>query len=238
MKALYETLGIRKGITTFIGAGGKTSTIMQLAKELHGCGKTVIVTTTTKMYMPTKEQMYHVLLDPTEEAIEQAVANAGIIAIGGGEKEGKLQSISEALVGSLVQYADYVLVEGDGSKCRPLKVPLAYEPVIPEDTQQVVIVVGLTCIGLPLNIGCCRYEKAMTLLGITDEAHKITIDDVITFLINPEGLQQGIEGREQVLLINQADCIEEERLKEIKNKIRESYTHPVCYASLREQRWV
>ena len=49
MITLQACLEIEKGIVTFIGAGGKTSAIFQVAKELAAQKKKVIITTTTKM---------------------------------------------------------------------------------------------------------------------------------------------------------------------------------------------
>ena len=52
---LYEALEINieeKNIISFVGGGGKTTSIYTLAKELSKLGKKVVVTTTTHMHMP------------------------------------------------------------------------------------------------------------------------------------------------------------------------------------------
>ncbi|MCD4678214.1 MAG: hypothetical protein K8S18_19810, partial [Desulfobacula sp.] len=46
----------RRGVISLIGAGGKTSLMFCLAKELENSGKTVLTTTTTKIFMPTPDQ--------------------------------------------------------------------------------------------------------------------------------------------------------------------------------------
>ena len=54
-KYLYESLGINineKNIISFVGGGGKTTSIYTLANELSSLGKKVLVTTTTHMHMP------------------------------------------------------------------------------------------------------------------------------------------------------------------------------------------
>ncbi len=52
---LKEALGLRDGeMVSLIGAGGKTTTLLQLAKELRDAGKKVLVTTTTKIFKPSK----------------------------------------------------------------------------------------------------------------------------------------------------------------------------------------
>ncbi|MGL6173173.1 MAG: selenium cofactor biosynthesis protein YqeC, partial [Cellulosilyticaceae bacterium] len=57
MNNLTDCLGIREGIIAFVGGGGKTTTIYTLARELSDQGKKVIVTTTTKMYIPRETEV-------------------------------------------------------------------------------------------------------------------------------------------------------------------------------------
>ena len=48
---ILEVLNIKKGLTSIIGSGGKTSLIYALAEELPAKSK-VIICTSTKMYKP------------------------------------------------------------------------------------------------------------------------------------------------------------------------------------------
>lgn len=54
-KPLYSLLGILPGITAFVGAGGKTSAIFAVCRELRQRGFSVAVTTTTHMFPPPEE---------------------------------------------------------------------------------------------------------------------------------------------------------------------------------------
>ena len=48
---LPDALGVTRGeMVSLIGAGGKTTTLFRLAKELRDQGCKVMVTTTTKIY--------------------------------------------------------------------------------------------------------------------------------------------------------------------------------------------
>lgn len=232
MKQLVECLGIKPGITTFIGAGGKTSAIFQVARELKARNKRVVVSTTTKMYYPNKEQSQVVLIAPSEEEIARNIEEVGAVVIAGGHEAGKITGISEELLQVVVQYADYILIEGDGSKRLPLKVPAVHEPVIPATSKKVVIVVGLASFNQPLEAVCFRVEKAMALLGIA--SHERVNEETLRHLItSPKALQQGIDDKEQVLLLNQVDKIKnEETLDHIIKVIKKAYTYPIISSAL------
>ena len=61
--------------------------------------------------------------------------------------------------------ADLVLVEADGAKRLPVKVPGPAEPVIPGDTDLILCVYGLKALGQKGEKCCFRMEQAKTLLG-------------------------------------------------------------------------
>ena len=128
----------------FTGGGGKTSLILGLAEIFSGQGKRVIVTTTTHMaWEPERPFAEAEDIPGACRLIEQygyviaAHHKAGQPKISGPEKE-----ILEKLPG----FCDLLLVEADGSRRRPLKVPAVHEPVIPAFADMVVGVIGLDCI--------------------------------------------------------------------------------------------
>ena len=129
----------------FTGGGGKTSLILGLAEIFSGQGKRVIVTTTTHMaWEPERPFAEAEDIPGACRLIEQygyviaAHHKAGQPKISGPEKE-----ILEKLPG----FCDLLLVEADGSRRRPLKVPAVHEPVIPSFADMVVGVIGFDCIG-------------------------------------------------------------------------------------------
>ena len=68
---LRTALGLQaNGVVCFVGAGGKTSLMFRLAKELEADGVTVLTTTTTKIHIPTEQQSPHVILGTTARDIE------------------------------------------------------------------------------------------------------------------------------------------------------------------------
>lgn len=149
---------------SFVGAGGKTTTIYTLAKELSSLGKKVIITTTTHMFLPEENGVF----EENQEQLLHQLNHSGIAVVGipcTEEKSlGKMTGVSTAFYRDMKHAADYILVEADGSKRYPIKVPAPHEPVLPEDTDMVVIVGGLSCLNQPLKECCHRWEVASKLL--------------------------------------------------------------------------
>lgn len=161
--ALRINLSSRQTIA-FVGAGGKTTSIYTLAKELSSLGKRVVITTTTHMFLPDDNGV----LEENKELLLKQLNISGIAVAGipCTEKKalGKMSGISTPFYQWIRRVADYILVEADGSKRLPIKVPANHEPVLPDETDMVVVVGGLSCLNQPLNECCHRWELAMELL--------------------------------------------------------------------------
>ena len=63
--------------------------------------------------------------------------------------KGKLKGIDREFIDKIYQkhLFDYIVVEADGSKRRPIKAPALYEPVLPRETTRVVGLIGLDALG-------------------------------------------------------------------------------------------
>ena len=67
---LKEALGLKKGkMVSLIGAGGKTTTLFFLARELWEEGGKVLVTTTTKIFKPAKPHVHKLFLVQDPKAL-------------------------------------------------------------------------------------------------------------------------------------------------------------------------
>ena len=211
-KPLYSLLGILPGITAFVGAGGKTSAIFAVCRELRQRGFSVAVTTTTHMFPPPEEAFGPLLLSPSKDAVCRA-AGRGICAAGGRvDERGKLTGISEEGLLLLQEHFDYVLVEADGSRRLPCKMPGEKEPVIPKEAGAVVGVLGMSALGKPLKGICFRPELAAEKLHVPIDS-PVTPELLAKMALSPEGLQKGVEGRPFSLLLNQRELCQKEAAK-------------------------
>ena len=159
---LAPLLKIEKGITAIIGSGGKTTLLRTLSGELPG---RVLLCTSTHFQgyadLPT-------VLDPTAADLRKTLAAHPIVCAAGRSPTGKLVDCGlpyETLAG----LADFVLVEADGSRQRPLKAHARHEPVIPPCTRQVICVVGLSGLHRPVSEVVHRPELFCSLASCTPE---------------------------------------------------------------------
>jgi len=199
MGSLSEGLGLRaREMISLTGAGGKTTLMFCLARELVLQGKKVITTTTTKILEPSEIESPQLFVsdDETEmrEFVSHHLGKYGHITlakdrIGGG----KLKGISPELADSLwnLYDIDVLIIEADGAAGRPVKAPREGEPVIPSSTTLVVAVLGLDGVGKELNDQNVFQTKRVSKLTGIPEDEKITEEGMALLMTHPEGLFKG-----------------------------------------------
>ncbi len=150
-------------IISVVGSGGKTTLIKKLAEQYRSQGKTVFATTTTHMFIEEDT-----LLTDDADTIIQVLKEKGY-AMAGIRDGIKFKALPEETYAAVCAHADVALVEADGSKQLPLKYPSSTEPVIPDNTDEIVVVCGLNAIGRKAKDVCHRLELVKACLGIEDE---------------------------------------------------------------------
>ncbi len=202
------------GVVSMVGAGGKTSLMFRLAKELSERGDSVLTTTTTRMLMPKPEQSSHVILsDSLDIIIEQSQTllkkNPHVTAAL------ELKYPRKKIVGFNPKIIDeifktklfrWILVEADGAAMKSLKVPAFHEPVIPSSSKWVVGIMGLDVIDKPLNRRWVfRPELFSELTGIgMDE--KVTVESLALSALHQNGILKGSpKSARKIVFLNKAD---------------------------------
>lgn len=156
------TVSKKPFIISVIGAGGKTTCIERIAQEVRRQGKKAAVVTTTHMWIPEK---YSAVGRSWEESVKQ-MKEEGIVYCGlAAESEGKMVFPGQEGYQAICSAADVVLVEADGAKKKPVKFPdWSREPVIPENTDKIILVFGLSALGRPPGEVCHRWTLCRALL--------------------------------------------------------------------------
>ena len=161
---LLQSLGIRPGLTALIGGGGKTTLLYALARQAS-IDSRVIVCTTTHILPP--EHLPCVF--PADEAeIAAALEKSSCICVGTKSTEGKF-SAPGLSVQTLLTLVDFVFVEADGSKQRPLKAHAAHEPVVPAEANQTILVLGASGLNRPICDAAHRPELYAGKLGVSED---------------------------------------------------------------------
>lgn len=199
-------------VVSLVGAGGKTTIMMQLALEQKALSKDVFVTTSTHMYEPVR----YASVDEDEETIIERLKNEHLVIAGVSAKEGKITSLPENIYFSVLREAEVTFVEADGSKRFPAKIPSDKEPVIPAKTTEILVVMGLSSLNMTLKEGCHRHVLAEEFLGKSDE-DRLTENDLakIIWLKYVRPLRDKYPEMRIRCLLNQAD--NDEKLIEAKN---------------------
>ncbi len=214
---LSEALGLgAREMISLVGAGGKTTLMFRLAKELVFDGKRVVTTTTTKIMEPTKEETPFLIVDQDEGAIkrsvyDQLVEQRHITVASERIGSGKLNGISLNCVEALWEFEemDYLIIEADGASGRPVKAPREKEPVIPLKTTTVVAILGVDGLGMELNEkNVFQPERISKLTGIP-MGGRISEEAMAILVTHPEGVFKGSpESSRRVAFLNKVDLQE------------------------------
>jgi molybdenum cofactor cytidylyltransferase len=156
---LRDALNVQRGdVVAFTGAGGKTSAMVRLGRELMREGWRVLATTTTRIGKNELAQFPHSArwqsnLLHGERELATLLDLERLVFVYQETRGDKVIGLPDESVSRLIDEmnADILLVEADGSRRLPLKAPRPYEPVIPRDTTLLVPVAGLDALGLPLD---------------------------------------------------------------------------------------
>ncbi|MBT8351495.1 MAG: putative selenium-dependent hydroxylase accessory protein YqeC [Deltaproteobacteria bacterium] len=236
MITLREALKLDTGgVVSFVGAGGKTSLMFSMARELSNAGESVLTTTTTKILMPSKYQSPHVILsDSVDEVLDKSrdllINNLHISATSKriDPSLGKLKGFDPKVIDKISKAGVFrwILVEADGANRKPLKAPASHEPVIPYSSSWLIGIVGLKCIGKSLNQKWVfRHKLYSQITGLKPE-EPVTEDSVAVALMHKNGIMKNCPSHtNKVVFLNMAD---NERLIEPGRKI----AHILCQSGI------
>ena len=196
-------------VVSLAGAGGKTSTIRRLAWEAVGRGLKVLVVTTTHMARPGAFGVF----DGNAEEIRTVLERRSLAVAGRPAEKGKITFTGWELYKEACSLADLVLVEADGSRRLPLKVPRAGEPVIPDNTDMILCLNGLTSLGKRAE-ECCSGTDALELNAKHKTDWIIQKEDMMTLMKHGYllPLRAAHPGTEVLPVFNQADTPQEAAL--------------------------
>ena len=206
-KSLINALDIdlnKDKVITVVGAGGKTSTIFELGNELSNLNKKTIITTTT--HMKLDKDFLLIDEDFNIENLKKILQKNNLIKIGKKESDYKVKSLDEDTLKRCIDISDFLLIEGDGSKRLPLKAPKDNEPVIIQETDLVIGLIGFDSLDKKIEETCHRPELVSKLLH-KNIKENINIFDLVEIIKNKNGLKKNVNSKYKVI-INKVDKLE------------------------------
>jgi len=152
---LHQALDIARGdVVAFIGAGGKTTTLLNLGHELAEIGWRVAATTTTPIGVEQLDLMPYTLSSgESMPALSMALGEFGFVFIYDHIKANEVYGPGSAFISQMLDAvdSDVLLIEADGADGLPLKAPFDHEPAIPTETSLVVSLASLSVLGQELT---------------------------------------------------------------------------------------
>ena len=215
-------------VTAIIGGGGKSSLMAALGEEYRLRRQTAVMTTTTHI-RPPKENGY---MGDNAAVLSDLLATHRLMTVGTMGEEGKFGP--SPLLEQLPRLADHVIIEADGTKGLPLKVPNEREPVIPAFADSVVAVAGLSALGRPLGKVCHRPELALLRFGFPPE-RIVTPELMAELLTSPMAQRKDVGQRRYLVLLNQMDAAPEDKIAELAERLVQSGVERVVAAALQRR---
>jgi len=216
MISLRKALGLEGGgVVSLVGAGGKTSLMFRIARELTESGDSVLTTTTTKIMWPAQTQSPHVILaDSIDEVLSRArellkeTRHISAVSHQIPPHPEKVKGFPPHAINAFWKSGlfHWILVEADGANRRPLKAPALHEPVIPECSDWVIGLMGLIGVGKALDEEWIfRPELFAKLTGLKVGA-PVTEEAAAASVERKDGIMKGTPDKaRKVIFLNMAD---------------------------------
>lgn len=202
------------GVISFVGGGGKTTTIQKMASTFKNYGAKVLCTTSTAKFKPTEEYYDKIFIG---DIPQDYTPRGGSITVYGEYEEGeKLKSKNIGKIENIIKrnIFDYILIEADGANRKPIKAPADHEPVISNFTTITVGVIGMDCIGENINIIAHRPNLLKKILNVQGE-HILKYNDLVKLALHENGLFKNSIGK-KILFLNKVKETQFPIVKEIK----------------------
>lgn len=190
------------GLVAVVGAGGKKSTIYELASRLDRA----VVTASVRIPIFDQEvARIEVTDDPAATIAANGEWPLGVVPAR--EREDRYLGYDAATVAELATAdVDAVLTKADGARTRMLKAPDEHEPQIPATADTVLPVVSARVVGKPLNESYVhRSERVAAVTGL-EVGEDLTAEHVATLLASECGGLKDVPAEATVVpVVNMAD---------------------------------
>ncbi len=197
-KITQDLIENSKAFISITGGGGKTTTLIGLAKYLKSCGKRVLITTTTKVASPYVLDYCQDVIFNNDDVLTYIPKPSEIVFYAQlSEQENKWRSPNFDVLTKLYPLYDVIISEADGSRGLPIKIHTARDPQIHPLTTATISLMGVWA------IGSTTTEVAF---GPETEIPKTINEEYLNWYISDvEGLLKGTVKNNRAILFNGCD---------------------------------
>ena len=153
----------------------------------------------------------------------------------------KIKGLTFDQLDKITPYFDIVIIEGDGSKEKPLKGWRDLEPVVYNKTTKTIGVVDISSVGLYINEeNIHRLDKFLEIIN-EDSPKTVNLTHIKNMILNKNGLFKIYKG-EKILFINKVENINDKihalnLIENIKNE-NPSYIDKFIYGSVLKNKFI
>lgn len=204
---IYKKIGLnpeKDKVISFVGGGGKSTSINVLAQEFKDMGKRVLITTTTMIFYPEHKDNDKFILG--EIPMEYKAKQGTITLFGKTMVHEKIQGPNPMELKEIYNrnIFDIILIEADGAKRKPITAPALHEPVVPNFTRVTIGVIGLDSVGQLLDEDKTHRPEILRQIFDVELPHIIGTDDIVKLIVNKDGLFKDAKGR-KIVFLNKAN---------------------------------
>jgi len=209
MAPFLNAFGISKGdVVSLCGAGGKTTLLYRLANEAKDLGYKVLVTTTTKLFMPEAFR-YDVIDLGGNISFTPLPHRPGIYFCATGKPENlKVTGVAAETLQLRQNLFDLILIEADGAAQKNLKGWKRTEPVISAITTKTIGVVDIQTLNQTISENLVHHPELFCQIVASKPGTTITSDHLVRMIQHKNGLFQHAQGQ-HLLFLNKVESEEQ-----------------------------
>ncbi len=187
----------KRDVVSIVGFGGKTTLLFKLAREL--VSSKVLVSTTTKMFLPNENQYDFIFIDEPVKIQGNGIYFAASRSL----ESGKVSCFKDFY--ETQKQFDYVLMEADGSKGKFLKAWDEHEPVIVSNTTKTIGVVNLKLFGCEINESNIHRVEIFCKITNANIGDEICVEHYQKIIEHRDGLFKNSCGEKIVYFISDSE---------------------------------
>lgn len=195
---LFEAFNLSPGaIVAAVGGADKTSIVFSLAADASRRGLPALATSTVKMRPPAREDLPGVTIC-AEAALPGAFAaittsNRCVALVSATSAEGRSSGYTPAAISALAPAnTGIIAVQADGARGFPLKAPDRHEPAMPVAATDVIVCVGLSVLGKPLDTRSVHRPELVGRIANAAAGVLITADIVFDVINSEDGGRKSV----------------------------------------------